>query len=301
MKESYYKPSGRFTAKFFLYFLLFAVISIPILSAAYIYLIYYIPFVYLNAVITVVCGSVLGFIINQATRMGKARNPLLVLVCTVAAVIVMKYVQWCIYIPLVFDDAYGLCGEGLSIGERFTASLDLFTAPSEVYTAASFINEVGVWGISRAGTNGLDTVNGIVLLVVWIVEFALMTCMAVTIARQQYALPFSEASDAWYTELNGKVELNIPDNMDSFRYNMENGRFDELIRLVHEGRTDATQFLSLTIYEPPKSTAYEPCFISVERTIVRKKDKKKTKTLLKHLAIDTQSVGILLGRTSAVC
>lgn len=296
MKEPYYKPSGRFTAKYFLFFLLFAGISIPILSAVYIYLVYYIPIVYFNVIITVGCGSVLGLIMSQATHMGKARNPPLVWFCTLAATIAMKYVQWCIYIPLVFDDAYGLYGEGVTIGTRFTDSLYLFTAPSEIYKAASIINEVGVWGISRSGSNGLDTVNGIVLLIVWIAEFMLMACMAVIISRQQYALPFSESSDTWYTELNGKIEMNVPDNIDSFRHDMENGRFDELIRLVHAGRTYSTHYLSMTVCEPPQAAVDEPCYISVERTGVGKI--KKTKTLFRHLAIDTQSISVLLGRTA---
>ena len=283
---------------FFVFFVIFMVIGIPIISTAYIYLIHYIPFIYLNFLIAIGCGCLLGYLIRLAAKLGKARSPSVVLVCTLVAVIVMKYVQWCIYIPMVLDNVYGLYdmyGVDITLWGRFVDSFDLFTRPGEVFDWAKSINEVGVWGISSSSSTAASSVvTGAMLLIVWILEFLIMAFGSIIVSRLQPLSPFSEESNGWYVEMGKKIETAIPGDFNAMRVSMENGNFSGLIQLSKAGKTDPVNFLRITFYQPPKPSSSEPYYLNIRLTNVVKKNKKKAQTktqvLVMRLAIDKQSL-----------
>jgi len=292
METAYYKPSGKISPKFFLYFLLFMVVSIPILSVAYIYINHYIPFIYLNFFITVGCGLAVGVLAGFAAKRGKARNPKIVYLCVFIAMVVMKYVQWAVYIPLIFSEVYGIWH--LSFGERLVESFYLLFEPDFVLYSAQFINEFGVWGLEFS-----PVVRGVPLLIVWIGEFVLMTGAAIFMSSSMITAPFSEEMEGWYTELPEKIEIDIPQNFEYLKQDMENGNFTQLIESVRAQRIDPVNFLRITVFQPPEGALSEPFFLNVEQvtnTIIphKKKSKEQTKTktekLITHIAVDRQSM-----------
>ena len=279
MNQLYYKPSGKIAGIYFLYFALFTFICVPILSAAYIYLIHYIPFIYLNLLIAIGCGLALGYMMMIAAKKGKARNPAAILLFSVIAVIIMKYIQWCMYIPLIYDNVYEVFFPGLTIGERFVWSFYLFIEPGTVFELAKEINEFGAWGI------GETEVAGVMLLIVWIVEFLIMAVPTLVVARFVTKVPFSEATGEWYVDMGRKIAMDIPPDFDTIKNRMENGDFTGLVQLARSGRTNYGQFLELKFSQPQQPSQSEPYYLSIERIVLGAKNKRSAKPLVRYMAV----------------
>ena len=76
----FYKPSGKFSPSFILFFLLVSLIAFPLLGLIYAYCIWYIPFIYINFFITLGFGFLVALCVNKVViRKGKVRNPILAL------------------------------------------------------------------------------------------------------------------------------------------------------------------------------------------------------------------------------
>ena len=295
MESVYYKQSGKVPATFIPVFLVLMAIAIPVLSTIYIYLIYYIPLIYFNFLVTAGCGIALGFVAGHAAKIGKARNAFVVALCTLAAMVFMKYVQWAVYIPLVFVDRYGLLN--IPFAERFIDSWYLIRHPAVLLDDARFINYVGVWGI---GANPTAPVTGTMLLVVWVGEFIVMTVAALIVAVDKIKVPFSEESNAWYTESSESVELDIPEDFEALQGEMERGNFAGFIERVRAGRTNELVFLRLAIYQPPDTSGSEPFFLTAQQHTTtesgRKKKKQQTKVedLFTRMAVDGKIINEIL-------
>ena len=289
MTTSYYKPSGKISSSFFLYYILFLAICVPIISAIYIYAVFYIPFIYANFLVALGCGIVMAFLLMKVVEWGKARSPIVVLAFTILAACILSYVKWCIYIPLVLSEVYGFT---MTIGERFSHSLTLFLRPAEVFDAARFINDVGVWTFEGS------VVNGGGLLVIWIIEFGIITGLAV-MAFAQAKLPFSEEAGNWYIAVCQKVEMDIPANLDTLKSELESGRSGNFVQQATVGRTNETNFLRLSFHQPPEGSFGEPYFMTVEETTI-KRGKTKTKNLISQVAINAGSAREILAGAPAV-
>jgi len=281
-KDFYYRPSGKFSASFFLYVLLIVVVAIPIVSVVYIYLSYYLPIVYLNILVTIGCGTVMGILMGFAAGLGKVRSPVLVLISTIAVMCIAKYVQWTVYIPLIFSTSYQVLG--ITLGERFLTSFYLLAEPGTVIELAGVINAVGAWSVGKGGT----TVSGVSLLAVWIMEFVAMTGAACMASKEKPKFPFCEETKAWYDKIPNKVETGIPDNFEGMKADIENGRYAELVQFAKTAKKNETHLLSLLFYKPPSSE--QPYYLQINQVRLSGGKKKEGKILLKYIAVDGESV-----------
>lgn len=296
MIDSYYKPSGKIPLKFFLYFLLIMAIAFPILSVVYIYLIYYIPFVYFNFLITVGCGLVAGVIMKHAIIAGKARGPFVVLICAIIAVFVLKYLQWCVYLPVIFSDLYEIFS--FNFGERLLFSLEILISPDVVLEGIGVVNEYGAWGFYD------DTaVTGVLLTIIWVIEFIVIALPAILMCKDRAKFPFSEATNAWYIESDNILESDTPGNFDEIIEYMERGSFKELVQLAQTRKTTDADFLKLTFYSPPQPASGEPHYLTIEHItmVLNKKNEteRKSKTLAEYIGIEDQIAQEMLKRQIA--
>lgn len=283
MKEVYYKPSGKSSISFLPYFILLQAVFIPILSIVYIYLIYYIPLIYFNFLITVGCGIAAGLVMTAIITLGKVRNNKLALFSGIIAVCIMKYVQWCVYIPIVFTNAYEVLE--LTVPERFGMSFDLLIHPAMVIDFIGIINQEGVWSIF--------TINfkGALLTIVWLLEFLLMAGSACVVALEKSKSPFCEEDGTWYAKMPDEIGARLPENLDGLKTAMENGDFNELIQLSKEYKPDCSQYLSLTFYKPRNSEHY---YLKIEKVTVTEdkgKEKRHKEVLVEYISIDNNSAG----------
>ena len=285
MTTSYYKPSGRLTFNFFLLYILLMVVSIPVLSYVYIYLVHYIPFIYANFFISVFCGMGTGYLIGIAVKKGRARNPAVVVVMTLAATCVLYYVQWCVYIPLVASEVYGFT---MTFGERFFETLYYFMYPGDVYEAAMIINEFGAWTLNDA------EITGGFLLFIWIAEFIIIAVCAIIMSNSQATNPYSEENDDWYVP-DSTVDIDIIPDFDTVKEDLEAGRYADFIQHAVKGCSGGDDYQRLTFFRSPEDTSSEPYYMNIDQSKVentgRKKNKGKikAKNLLKYIIIDSQS------------
>jgi hypothetical protein len=197
--EKYYKPSGKFSSVFILYFLLVSVIAFPILGLLYAYCIWYIPFVYINFFITIGFGFLVGFVIAQfVIKKGKVRNPFLGLIIGLAGALLALYFHWAIWIDLVINagESYGSNRIGITVSNiDFLQVYSLIFRPDLVLEYIGQVNEYGTWGIRGA------TVSGAFLWVIWLIEFIIVIAISVFLPYLEAKRPFSESTNSWYEEV----------------------------------------------------------------------------------------------------
>ena len=298
MKDSYYKPSGKMTTKFFLYFALSMVVAIPILGTAYIYISHFVPFVYARVFFAIGCGAALGFVVGRAAKAGKARRPAAVLACALAAMLVLKYVQWCVYIPLVFTDVYKAWD--MAFWERFVESFHLFIRPNAMFQGMALINEFGSWSLDSASSKSQIDVHGALLAAVWVLEFAAMAATGCLVAWKWPRFPFSEEANDWYVKKDRVLETDVPQNCQAMISSMENGNFADFVQLAKAGKTDDAKFLRLTFFQPPQAPSADPYYLTiVQMTTDRKKrNKNNTKVWATYLAVDARTVSELTAKAA---
>jgi len=290
MQAKYYKPSGRISPVFLLLFFVFMLIAIPVLSVAYIYAIYYIPIIYVSVLIAIACGALLGVLIMFSAKWGKNRNKVVVVLLTILAVVLLKYTQWCVYIPLVYSEIYH--DYFATFTERLFLSLDYFISPTQVLAGALDINEYGVWSVGSS-----DVVTGVPLLVVWVLEFLVFLVCAVVAASFTDTTPFSEKSNAWYKESKDEIVAGAPANPDTFKAGLAAGDFRELVHLVQQGVIDEPHYLGISVFDPPPSKYVQPYYLTItDITIGYDKSGKanyKRKPLFTHIAVDPSTAAAL--------
>ena len=296
-KEAYYKPSGKISGLYILLFLVFAAIGIPILSVTYIYAVYYIPIIYISIFIAVGCGGALGYIMSLAAKLGKARNPLLVTIFTVFAAVLMKYVQWCFYIPLVYNDLYEFYeyyfGYALTIGEQLREAVNYFREPAVVWACIVEVNEYGAWGITNNGGDVGDAVTGVMLAIVWVIEFLIMAGLALLGCRNWPKRPYSEDTNTWYRQMDTVYEMDYPANFENLKNSLESGNIDGFVSNVLEGVSNPNNLLRLTFFQPSQPSHTEPYYMNISHVFVDDKGKSITKELASYLAMSTINANAL--------
>jgi hypothetical protein len=167
-----------------------AVLAIP-LGLIYSYLIKWIPFIYLNFLVTAGYGVVFGFITARLLVMGKVRNSAIALLT--AAVVGL----------LAWYGAWNGCAKAL-IGSKAPFLL----TPPQMTRFVKILMENGSWGI---GFSSSQAVSGIPLAIIWLLEGAAIVGLATFVGYAAIAhTPFCELHDCW---LNKEKKI---DKLDAF-------------------------------------------------------------------------------------
>lgn len=130
-------------------------IGAPLLGVLYALATYYMPSVYVNAVLTVLFGLGIGFGVGYAMRFGHARNSIVMMAAAFAAALVAHYVGWMTWVAIVFRD--------LPDVSPFAVLNPLFLAEAVVEIA-----DTGAWTIRG------KPVNGGTLWVIWSIELLIV-------------------------------------------------------------------------------------------------------------------------------
>ena len=294
MRESYYRPSGKLKASYFLWLILFWLISIPILSVAYIYAVHYLPYIWLAIFLAFGCGALLGLVINWAAKLGKVRNPAVVMVSAIVGSLLMKYVQWCVYVPLIKNVVYEWFlyeyGYTLTFLEQLLEGVINLFYPLYVLDWALIINEYGVWAFTRNNEAVGDSVTGVILLLIWIGELIILGGTAILVSGVRPKTPFSEESGAWYVICKEAIETDYPVDFEQFKHKLENGNFEELLTMAAAGKSNEELFMRLVFHTAPAPSYAEKDYLSISQVSMDKKKRVKQKEVLKYLAIDQQTV-----------
>lgn len=145
-----------------------------VLGAIYGFLIFWSPFVYINAFITFGCGVALATVVGSLAKFGKIRNVAIVTVIALVTAVLAYYVHWVVWV------------------ERMTETMLL--APDQMWAFLSTVNALGPWSIFGW------TPTGGALWAIWGIEAVVIVGMGTISAHGVIDIPFCEDTGQWTTE-----------------------------------------------------------------------------------------------------
>lgn len=176
LHATHYKHSGKAPIGGILLSLVAGFVAAALLGVAYAYLIFYIPFVYINFFITIGFGALLGVAVGAAAKAGKVRNNAVVAVIALIAAAVGYYIHWAFWIAAATE----------------VRSFD----PNALWAFIQVLNTLGPWSIFGW------TPTGGPLWFIWGVELLMIVLLGMLAAHAMTSDPFCEATGQWTTRTN---------------------------------------------------------------------------------------------------
>lgn len=155
-----------------------------VLGVAYAYLAYWLSWGFFRMMLMVAYGSFVGLAIGVAANKGKIRSPLFNTVVALVCVAIGLWVYW---------GAYDVARNGAAVAGRAWTPQGLAAHAADLFENGSF---------SLRGRNKLD---GLPLVIGWILEGVCVTGLVVNMARQDATRPFCEACQRWTNPTGGLI------------------------------------------------------------------------------------------------
>lgn len=259
-----YQHSGQSPALGFIVALGAGIILAVFLGFVYNFLIVVIPLVYVNLLITVGFGAVLGYGIKYLSRFSKIRNDRQNIMLAAIVGFIGFYFQWIAY--LVF----------LNSGEHsfdvYHANLNLFYNPLLILDLILQLNKIGSWGMFGVIFTDFP------LWVIWGLEASMIIGIPVFITYKHPIIPYSESLNQWYKKytLNNQFESIAGQNQ--FRERLLQDAEQTIQRLSYGA---ANRFAEVSIYYLENEQSQ---YLSVDNIFIEDNGKgKKNRTSVVHL------------------
>lgn len=291
--EKYYKPSGKFSSIFILYFLLVSVIAFPILGLVYAYCIWYIPFVYINLFITIGFGFLVGFVIAYfVIEKGKVRNPFLGFIIGLAGALLALYLHWAIWIDLVINagESYGSNKVGITVSNiDFLQVFSLIFRPDLVFEYIGQVNEYGTWGIRGA------TVSGTFLWIIWFIEFIIVIAISGFLPYLEAKKPFSESTNSWYEEVVLSA-FGYIENREQIITSIAQSNYEGFTSLSKEVNSEEDSHSIFTLYKSKSGKNYLSIDNKTSKTDNKGNISFDNDLIVEYIAINSEFSKILLDK-----
>jgi len=292
----YYKPSNKMPPVGIMALLAGGVVAALVLALVYIYAVWYIPFVYINFILCLGFGLLLGAVLALLVRLGKLRNPGAVGALALLVGLVAVYLEWGVFMTLLFNSESTGTGADADTSTSFSLSLfaDIITHPGAMWLAMRKINETGTWSLKGS------TPSGVFLGVIWVIEAVMILGGAWLMAKAQATEPFSETSNEWADEETLAHPLSFAQDAATTRTALESGQFHHLT--PHTGTEAEAPFARLKLHSAPNDHNCRYLTLENVTTTVDKKGKasQSTTTVVQHLAISAADFQELQRRFGAV-
>jgi hypothetical protein len=171
----------------------------PILGGLYTYAIWYIPFIYINFIITAVFAIAVGFLMNQVViKLGKVRSPKLAILLCLLGGFAALYAHWVVWADLIVNasNTIGTSRIGITVSStNLEQLLILAKNPKVLFELMSEVNKYGSWGLFG------QTVSGLLLWIIWVIEAMVILLGSVLVGMHQAKNPFCEKSNKWFKEI----------------------------------------------------------------------------------------------------
>jgi hypothetical protein len=277
----YYKPSNKMPLPGSLALLAGGIVAALVLALVYIYAVWYIPFVYINFFLCLGFGLVLGAVLAVLARVGKLRNPGAVGALALLVGLVAVYLEWGVYLTLLFNSESTGSGTNADTSTSFSFSLftDIITHPVAMWLAMQKVNETGTWSLKGS------TPSGVFLGVIWVTEALIILGGAYLMAKAQATEPFSETSNEWATEETLAHPIAFAQDTATTRTALETGQFHHLT--PHASAVAEDPFARLKLHSAPNDHTCRYLTLENVTTTIDKKGKasQSTTTVVQHLAI----------------
>ncbi len=180
--ERYYKSSNRADPLGLIALVLVTAVAGSALSILYLLLVRVIPIVQLSILLTILFGGLLGLIGSLTCGIFKLRNRLLTIIASVAGILIYTYVKWSLFSSFALDESY------------FTLLTGFLTSPTALLEAIALINKYGTWSFGRDSTTA---VTGVILAIIWIIEFLIYAIIHLLVVNDKTNTPFIEKENNW--------------------------------------------------------------------------------------------------------
>ena len=264
--KKYYEHSGAVGLMGPIYMIVLGAIGTLVLGAVYGYAIFYIPFIYLNFFITLGFGGLVGFCVGMGGKLGKVRNPILMLLFGFAFGLAAEYIGWVSWIY------------------AFTEQGSLILAPSDMANALQVIAKDGAWSIFGW------TPKDVELYMIWGVEAIMIIGTSTLVASGTViSIPFCERCNKWIEAEDSIEPLDPISNPDDLKSQLEQGEYGLLQSLNRkDDKTDAYTQVSL-LHCPGCQQNH---FLSIKSIVVStgsdNKEKKNETKIIENLIIDPE-------------
>ncbi len=220
--NAYYKLSGKTPTTAIPVTLSVGTLSAAVLGFAYAVIIYYMPFVYINALCTIAFGIGLGFVGAFMVNLTKIRNPMIAGLLGLLIGLFAEYAQFVAWL--------------LPVSEWN----DTVFMPGELWAVLKEVNKVGVWGFSST------PVKGMFLWIIWMIEALIIIGASVGIPYLGVVNDvFCERCDAWADDQTTIGPFKPIANPQQMKQDLEDARIVVLADL--EPADDETQFSLITL------------------------------------------------------
>jgi hypothetical protein len=277
----YYQPSNKMPLAGVLGLLAGGVVAALVLALVYIYAVWYIPFVYINFFLCLGFGLGLGAALAALVRLGKLRSPGAVGALALLLGLVAVYMEWGVYLTLIFNTEATGPGPNADTSTSFSLSLflDIITHPGAMWLAMQKINETGTWSLKGS------TPSGVFLGIIWVVEAVIILGGTWLVAKAQATEPFSETSNEWATEETLPHPLTFAQDVATTRTALESGQFHHLT--PHTTAEAEAPFARLKLHSAPNDPNCRYLTLENVTTTIDKKGKasQSTATVVQHLAV----------------
>ena len=208
-REIYYKPSGKFGIASFITIPLLGAIGACLGGFAYSYAVSWIPFIYVNVLLTIAYGFVMGFMVYMGANLGKLRNVPLALLLSLVVGVFALYTQWVAHFHALTDPS------------------QLILDPLLLWQYITTLGETGSWSIGSSK----EPINGILLYLVWGIEAIIIIGLTFFMAMAAVNQLFCENCGQWTSDEQTFGPFKKVKDLNQTRNELENHNFYTLENL----------------------------------------------------------------------
>jgi hypothetical protein len=275
---TYYKHSGKAPGRSIALALVFIPFSAWLFAWAYVNAVWYIPFVFINFILTALFSVLACLPVYWAVKDGKIRNTGVATGLALLAGSLNIYIQWALWCTYIVHK-YRYSGLDIDIPGIHQGFTFYLTHPGAMAKLVASISEVGTWTLSGSAVSGFP------LVMVWIAEAGLTLFLGAYFILDLMKFPFSESMDMWLPEERAprKIKpLGIP--VQEIRQKLEAGDTGIFNTAVEAGSRDPMRY-ELALYKTSDLGEIYLSLFEVRAEVKKGKETKKQKALVKQLCI----------------
>lgn len=266
-QQTHYQHSGNAPVGGMLLTLIFGALAAVILGAIYGLLIYWIPFVYINALVTFGFGIVLGAAIGSLGKLGKLRNNNVITIIALLISVLAYYTHWVVWMK-GFSGGYVL-------------------EPGILWQLILLIADQGAWSIFDW------TPTGWAIWTIWGIEAVMIVGIGSFAAGTIIDVPFCETTNQWCTETS------LPQQFSPLDLDRNLGTPQSVLEALQPLAENGHSYTQVTVAQAEGS---ELRCVSVQAVEVEIKDDKEESTsteIVRNMLFDRHSFDKLMALSDA--
>lgn len=275
----FYQHSGKMPAAGVFSAVATGTVAAVVLGIAYSYGIVYIPLCYVNTLLTLAFGALLGVCVALGAMWGKVRSPMFAATYGVAFGLIGLYAAW---------------GADIWARDSIQRGWQVFD-PQVLGKYIACFYEHGFWAMASHGQRDGANVSGIPLVIVWSVEAGMVVALSGYVAYYlNKSRPFCEACDCWTRWHNDVRRVSLAGAAAAAVSRLLAGEVGVLPQLPR-ATPQEQQYLLFELACCPRCDQSNFLSLHIVEHVKNKKGKleKKTRTVLSQLVVQPEEAALI--------